>query len=341
MPRKVQGGRRSSKRGVNMRPGGSLYTNQEKSLYVKTLNASKDVNAGDNLNASENITTNELTASDKITTKSIDGNDTIVLNGTDGKIETNELTASVKITTKSIVHGTDTIVLNATDGKIETNELNDPVKITTEDLTVEGEAILPAYYYYGRGDLPDTSPFWDVENYESTDGSMRILLNFAVTTMKRGVDTEAGEGEGRASRQRRPIIQRAGIYMVSYGFSYTAATDGTDQNQKISVCLMKGGNNANARGNQDNRESAVHENDQNEDEDEDEYGVIIDQTTGGFGAGAENQTKGDHTNMVTFVPLLVNQKLSLGLTGLDSGKKIRIRSLYLGLHFIADLPVTA
>ena len=309
MPRKVQGGRRSSKRGVNMRPGGSLYTNQEKSLYVKTLNASKDVNAGDNLNASENITTNELTASDKITTKGNDGTDTIVLNATDGKIETKELTASVKI--------------------------------TTEDLTVEGKAILPAYYYYGRGDLPDTSPFWDVENYESTDGSMRILLNFAVTTMKRGVDTEAGEGEGRASRQRRPIIQRAGIYMVSYGFSYTAATDGTDQNQKISVCLMKGGNNANARGNQDNRESAVHENDQNEDEDEDEYGVIIDQTTGGFGAGAENQTKGDHTNMVTFVPLLVNQKLSLGLTGLDSGKKIRIRSLYLGLHFIADLPVTA
>ena len=101
MPRKVQGGRKSSRRGLNMRPGGSLYTNQERSLYVKTLNASKDVNAGDNLNASETITTKELNASDKITTKSIDGNDTIVLNGTDGKIETNELTASVKITTKS------------------------------------------------------------------------------------------------------------------------------------------------------------------------------------------------------------------------------------------------
>ena len=45
MPRKVQGGRRSGASGT-FRPGGNSYTNQERSLNVRTLNASRDVNAG-------------------------------------------------------------------------------------------------------------------------------------------------------------------------------------------------------------------------------------------------------------------------------------------------------
>ena len=167
---------------------------------------------------------------------------------------------------------------------------------------------------------------------------MRILLNFAVTTMKRGVDTEQGAVEGipesRLYRQRRPIIKTPGIYMVSYGFSYTADDphQGRKENQQISVCLFKFGDNSQIRA--DGSQGAVHSGET------DEIGHLIEGTTGGSNPGGYDRDKGEHTNMVAYVELGTDDILSLGLTGLEFNKRIRIRSLYLGLLFIAHPLVT-
>ena len=48
MPRKVQGGRRTGSKGT-FRPGGNAYTNQERSLKVRTLTTSENVNTGNNV----------------------------------------------------------------------------------------------------------------------------------------------------------------------------------------------------------------------------------------------------------------------------------------------------
>ena len=136
MPRKVQGGRRSGSSGT-FRPGGNSFTNQERSLNVRTLNASRDVNAGNQVTFPDG--TSQATAVDP--TKIENGNSSMEIASSGGAcVFTHGDSALTTTFASDGTLNTNGIVANSltfSDGTSQATAGGDPTKIENGNSSME------------------------------------------------------------------------------------------------------------------------------------------------------------------------------------------------------------